>query len=166
MQKYQIDRWDSVIPKGNTFPYPMIYIKPDENILKYAEQNQYRLLLTIKDSKSNYDDKIFIGVLDSSAFFPEYRPNLFNEHKQFVITIITSWDGYPTSNGYLNVNLEGNVNDSLETKFQVPKPIEWYTHPTSTNSGKKISIKQPYIFIPIVILILIAILIILFYKRK
>ncbi|MBS0628345.1 MAG: hypothetical protein JSS09_09050, partial [Verrucomicrobia bacterium] len=79
MPQYDIQRWDAVIPKGNDLPYPMIYIKPDEELLQRAKSNDYLFLLTVSGTDLQYDNNPVIGMLSSSAYFPNERTNFFNE---------------------------------------------------------------------------------------
>ena len=77
MQKYEIETWHSVILNGNTIPYPMIYINYDQKLIDYAKENDYRLFVTIQDTNSLYDNKLFLAIIDHSGYFPNYRPNFF-----------------------------------------------------------------------------------------
>ena len=103
MTTYQIMRWDAVIPGNYTFPFPMIYIKPDANFLKHLDDN-FNLNVTIKNSKSTYDGKKILGVVDTSKNYPNYRPTFFSQTEYFVITLFSSWDGYPSENGDIYIN--------------------------------------------------------------
>ena len=85
MPSYNIERWDSVIPPGHTQPLPMIYIKPDEEFIALAKDNNYNVILTISNTGKLYDTKPIPGVIDSSGYFPDFRPNFFNDKKLMVI---------------------------------------------------------------------------------
>jgi hypothetical protein len=131
MPTYNIERWDAIILKDATLPLPMIYIKADEEFLKYAEDNNYYVVVTVEGT-GMYDGKV-TGVLKSSGYFPDYRPNFYNDTKYYVMPLLTGWKGYPTSNGTaLLQGIEGP--DALvkppEMPYQAPLPIEWYESPT------------------------------------
>lgn len=128
MPEYEIVRWDAVIPPQNTFPYPMVYIKPDENFLQYAKENQYLFSLQVSGTNSNYDARPVVGMVDSSGFYPNYRPNFFNETGTYVIVLFTNWIGYPPNNG--KIQLRGITGpDKIEIRpptFSVPQPMEFF----------------------------------------
>lgn len=111
MANYKIERWDAVIPANNVNPCPMIYIKPDEVFLKYVKENGYAISVQINNTNSIYDGKIIAGVVDSSGYFPSYRPNFYNAHGWFVIALYSQWRGYPDNNG--TVAIRGMTNDRL-----------------------------------------------------
>lgn len=145
MPEYDIERWDAVIPKDTTFPFPMIYIKPDANFVQYAKDNNYMVLVTVKNTASKYDDNAFVGIIDSSGYFPNNRPNFFNKTGYFVITLFSTWNGYPPQNG--NILIQGAegpdklVPSATPPVFEVPRPIEWYGKSTP-QSGQSLSSKQ------------------------
>lgn len=128
MPKYPIESWNSVIPKGNTFPFPMIYIKPDSNFIDYAKENSWQVLVTIENTESIYDNKQYYAVIDSSGYFPNYRPYFYNKEGFMTLTILSYWDGYPKNNG--NVIIQGLKGpDKLTIKppapYEAPKPLPW-----------------------------------------
>lgn len=132
MPKYDIERWDSVINGNNTFPMPMIYFKPDENFFDYAKKNDYQVLVEIEGTGSEYDNKKIVGVINSSANYPTYRPNFYEKTKYYVITLASGWIGYPKNNGRMIIRgLNGpDKIDIVKTEFVPPKPIpEFYTKP-------------------------------------
>jgi hypothetical protein len=141
MPSYKIERWDSVIPPGHTQPLPMIYIKPNEEFVKIAQENDYNVVVTISGTGKLYDTKVIPGVIDSSAFFPDFRPNFYNDTKLLVITLMIDWMGYPdTGNGTVCVHgiVAGPDQIKIETKpYEAPKPLpwnqEWYTKEREMN---------------------------------
>lgn len=106
MQKYQIESWHSVISKENIIPYPIIYINHDQKLIDYIEQNNQKIPLIIQDTNSSYDNKIILGIVNHSGYFPNYRPNFFNENQYLVITLLTEWIGYPLKDGIVIINSE------------------------------------------------------------
>ena len=52
MSEFQIERWDSVIPPKNTFPYPAIYIKPTAEFLNSINTSiSVMLALDVEESE-------------------------------------------------------------------------------------------------------------------
>lgn len=126
MPKYDIERWDALITGNNTFPTPMIYFKPDKDFVKYAEDNEFQVLVEIEGTDSIYDKKKMYGTIDSSAYSPGYRPRFYNKTGYFVITLACNWTGYPKQNGRMIVRgLKGPDKIELpESKpFEPPKAI-------------------------------------------
>jgi hypothetical protein len=165
MPTYDIVRWDAVIPRDNTFPLPMLYIKGDENFVKYAKENNNYVLVTISGTDI-YDGEV-TGVIASSGLFPDLRPYYFNETGNFTIVIMRNWNGYPDNKGMVLV--QGVAGPDALVKpapipFQAPMPIEWYDN---KNSGDKKCNMKPreiaalFFFIAIVFIVLFA-----FSRRK
>jgi len=135
MLEYEIKSWNSVIPKDNTFPYPMIYIKPDKKFSDYAKENDYTVMITVSGTGSQYDNQKTIAIIDSSGYFPDYRPHFFNKTGFLVLTLMCGWLGYPPTNGKVLIQgLKGEDAVTLiEKPFVAPKPIEWYTPEVEEN---------------------------------
>jgi len=147
MPEYEIMRWDSVIPKNNTLPYPMVYIKPDKSFLEYARENKYMFLLNITGTGMDYDKMPVVGMVDSSGYFPDYRPNFFNDTGYFVVIIFTNWLGYPEKNG--KITLQGmkgpdSVDLSKPRQVEIPQPMfpEYYTAPAPVGECNKLNSSQ------------------------
>lgn len=147
MPTYEIKRWDSVIYGNGTYPMPMVYFKPDEEFYKYAKENEYMIIVTIQGSNSHYDGKPLVGVIDSSATFPNDRPNFFNETGYLVITLFCNWNGYPPNLGVMNIRgREGQdaIKASPPAPFVPPQPLPWPPYenflasppPESSNNSK------------------------------
>lgn len=127
MPEYDVQRWDAVIPKDNDLPYPMIYIKSDADFVKYAEENNYMITLTVSGT-NKYDQKSVIGIIQNSAYFPDYRPNFYNDTGFYTITLLTNWLGYPETNGKVLLRgLEGADAIKVEAPapYVPPKPLPW-----------------------------------------
>jgi hypothetical protein len=133
MPRYEIKRWDSVIPQNNTFSMPMIYIKPDKDFIEYAKMNQWTVMVEIEGSNSIYDGKKMVGVIDSSGYFPNYRPNYYNKTGEFVVTLFAQWYEYPPQRGYAIVRgAEGpdKIIPEPPKPYEAPAPmksLEMYT---------------------------------------
>jgi hypothetical protein len=150
MPSYDIQRWDAIIPKGNDLPYPVAYIKPNEEFLNYAKANNYMFLVTITDTGGRYEGASVVAMLDNSGLYPTYRPNFFNDTGLYTLTIFSNWAGYPKQNG--KVFIQGLVgpdklNDSpkVENKeFVPPQPLpwNWSTMEGYNNNKKSLSTAQ------------------------
>lgn len=131
-QTYKIHRWDAVLLGKNTDPRPIIYVKPDESLLKFARENKNALLVNIQDSEGVYDDKHIIGIFTKSSDIPNYRPNFFNKTDLYVIVLTSDWHGYPNSLGNCQIlrmtrDLPTNNNtadhDSIKTHKNTVEPL-------------------------------------------
>lgn len=172
MPEYEIMRWDAVIPKDNTLPYPMVYIKPDKNFLDYARDNKYLFLLNITGTGMDYDKMPVIGMTDMSGYFPNYRPNFFNETGYFVVVLFTNWIGYPENNG--KIKLQGvqgpdNVGDPKPLNVDIPKPMfpEYYTSPNPEDDCKCRKLNSSQIgWMLMAVLIVFAVLLAISFRKK
>ena len=127
MPSYKIERWDPVIPPGHTQPLPMIYIKPDETLVKLAEDNFYNVIVTISGTGKLYDTKPMVGIIDSSGYYPQFRPNFFNDKKLLVITLMCDWIGYGDLGTACIHGFTGPDKVKFEPKkFEAPKPLPPY----------------------------------------
>jgi hypothetical protein len=169
MPSYNIERWDSVIPPGHTQPLPMIYIKPDEEFIALAKDNNYNVIVTISNTGKLYDTKPIPGVIDSSGYFPDFRPNFFNNTKLMVITLLCDWIGYP-ENGKGSVCVHGATGRdkvNIEVKpYQAPKPLPWLTEfykNDDKSDDNKLSMRS---CISVILIIIIFLLILSLFNNK
>lgn len=128
MPTYDIKEWHSILVGNNNEPFPMIYVKADDNLLNYAKQNDYSFQVTIQNSESLYDAMPIIGIMEDSGCFPDYRPNFFNDTGFITIVLMGSWIGYPPKNG--QVFVQGLIGeDRLQNlgpkPFDTPKPMKY-----------------------------------------
>lgn len=124
MPDFKIESWNPVIPANAIFPVPVLYIKCSESLLNYAKQNEYTVLVTVKNSNSIYDNKPMIAVLDSSSYFPNSRVNFYNKYGFHTLSLIANWIGYPSVNGVVQIDYI-DQNSISEPVYRAPKPIEW-----------------------------------------
>ena len=118
MNTFEIYRWDSVTCSKDNTPKPMIYVKPDISLMNYFKRNNNKVWLKIKNSGSAYDNQAYYGIVEKSAYRPNYTPNYFNSKGMYVITLQTDyWIGYPTQNGQVEF-LNGTVS---VTNKEAPK---------------------------------------------
>lgn len=165
MPEYEITRWDAVIPKDNTLPYPMVYIKPDKNFLDYAKENKYMFLLSITGTNMDYDKMPVVGMVDSSAYFPNYRPNFSNETGYFVIILFTNWIGYPENNGKIKLQGVKGPDNVGVLKPEIPEPIfpEYYVAP-ECKCGKMTSTQIGWMLTAL--LVVFAVLLAISFRKK
>lgn len=161
MPEYEIMRWDSVIPDKNTFPFPMVYIKPDKTFEDYIKENNYLFKLRISDTGIDYDVKEVVGMALNSGIFPNLRPNFFNQTGYYAIVLFTNWIGYPTNNGKIKIQGTKGPDSIVEhppPKFEVPKPIEFYDNSNQPkNNFTDLQIAWILIAIFVVFAVLLAI---------
>lgn len=126
MPTYKIERWDPIIPPGHTQPLPMIYVKIDDTLLKLAKENDYNVIVNITDTGKLYDTKPIPAVIDCSAYYPDFRPNFFNENNLAVITLMCDWLGYGNLGNVCIHGFTGPDKVKLEFKeYEAPKPLPW-----------------------------------------
>jgi len=163
MPSYKIERWDPVIPTGHTQPLPMIYIKPDETLVKLAEDNFYTVIVEISGTGKLYDTKPMVGIIDSSGYYPQFRPNFFNDKKLLVITLMCDWIGYGDLGAACIHGFTGPDKVKFEPKkFEAPKPLP----PSDKYEGYKkcrknnLSNRQIALILGVIIFILFGIVLI------
>ena len=126
MPTYKIERWDPIIPPGHTQPLPMIYIKIDDTLLKIAKENDYNVIVNITGTGKLYDTKPIPAVIDCSAYYPDFRPNFFNENNLAVLTLMCDWLGYGKLGNVCIHGFTGPDKVKLEFKeYEPPKPLPW-----------------------------------------
>ena len=138
--------WNSVIPKGNTHPYPMFYIKHDDKLIEYAKKSDYMVVVTVHGT-GKYDDKPLMAVINSTAYFPNYRPYFYNSTGYLSVTVFSNWLGYPENNGTADIvgitDIELPKSEPLVPKAIPPFPssgdmTEGYVDRGEDKEGKEI----------------------------
>lgn len=168
MPEYEIVRWDPVIPKDNTFPYPMVYIKPDKNFVDYAKENKFMFLLNITGTGMDYDKAPIIGMVDSSAFYPNFRPYFYNKTGYFVVTLFTNWIGYPLTNGKIKIQgTKGpdNIGNPTPPPFMVPQPMDFYQE-FYQDTSPDCKLNKTQLILISILLIIMFIILFMFTKNK
>jgi len=110
-QKYKIHRWDSVLFGNSTDPTPIIYVKPDAELLQFAHDNKNALLIELNSTNSIYDKKRVTGLWYKSSEIPNgCRPNFFDKTGLYVIVLQAPWHGYPDCLGDCSIfGLTGGI---------------------------------------------------------
>ena len=172
--EYEITRWDPVIPKGNTLPYPMVYIKPSRDsadFLDFSKANNHMFSISISGTGMDYDKMSVVGTTDVSGYFPNYRPNFFNSTGYYVVVLLTNWIGYP-SNGKLGKIILRGITGSNNVgamanppEFQVPVPMypEYYTAESSCDTCKFNSTQISWVLI--CVLVVFCVLLAISYRK-
>jgi hypothetical protein len=92
MTVYKIERFDVAIFGDSMDKVPIIYIKPDLDILEFSN---YLVECEINGTGKEYDSKNIVGVINSSEEIPSKRPNFFKKYGLYVVTLLCNWYGYP-----------------------------------------------------------------------
>lgn len=163
---YQIVRWDAVITENSDLPKPLAYFVPDINILEYARQNNFKFRVTIDNTGSHYDKQTFWAIMDKSSKVPNCRPNFFTATNLYVLTLYSTWDGYPKQNGMfkLNTNVISNMESTVDVNKQVSASAP-SSSPSSTSSGLTSSQIAGIVLISIGALLTIILLVVLVRSR-
>lgn len=103
MTEYKIQRWD-VLLIGNK-RVPAIYIVPDIDFMNFIRDHDYNVVAVINGTKMDYDNNKIQGVVNQSSYFPNCRPNFYAKNRYYIITLGSSWLGYPDENnmGFLQL---------------------------------------------------------------
>jgi len=172
---YKIYRWDSFLYKKNIVP--MIYIKPDDALLKFADKNKNELLVKVSNSNSIYNGKTIAGVLYKSFEITKCI-NFFKKTGLYVIVLVSNWYGYPDSLGECDIfGFEGDV--AVDENTLIPLPDQMFDSSNSSNSSnsskslnslnsekQKSLIENNSILILLLVILLVYIIIIYKYKDK
>lgn len=109
-QRYKIYRWDAVLFKNDIDPTPIIYVKPEKELLDFVEKNKDLLLVKLHSPGSIYDNKKVVGRWYKSSEIPNCRINFFEETGLYVIALYAPWHGYPDCLGECSVyGVKGGV---------------------------------------------------------
>lgn len=96
MSEYKIERWDVILV--NDHRIPVIYIKPDLEFVEFIRQNKFSVIAKINHTGMVYDMKMIDATVDQSSYNLNCRPNFFTDTGYYVITLNSSWNGYPKPN--------------------------------------------------------------------
>ena len=108
-QSYKIYRWDAVI-FGNNNPTPIIYVKPDDLLLKFAKENDNNISVKINNLTCPYGGRIVKGFFGKSSDIPNARPYFFEKTGLYVIVLHTEWKRYPDDLGNCSIyGVKGGV---------------------------------------------------------
>lgn len=112
--EFNIMRWDASTCTDDDHPKPMIYVKPNTDLLDYFRENNNKVWVRIVGTDSDYDDIVFYGIPEKASWRPNYTPNYYNATGQYVVTLDThKWLGYPDAKGKAIFQV-GIVNDQVD----------------------------------------------------
>ena len=145
MSKYNIERWDVILSDSSNDKIPMIYFKPDKELLEFIRVNNYAVLCEIIDTNTIYDDKQIPGVVEKSSITPNCRQNFYEETEFYVISLWSKWYGYPDVENMGKVSFSGfnlsKPNEDEENLEQNDLNQELY-HNNTTNNDEDNSKKK------------------------
>ena len=164
---YKIYRWDSFLYNKNISP--IIYVKPDDTLLKFAKKNNNALLIRVSKSNSIYDGKKIAGILYKSSDITKCS-NFFNKTGLYVIVLESDWYGYPDFLGECDIfGLEGDV--VVNENTLLPLPDQNTNSIDSSNSNLKsqksslIQINTNYILMLVLAIFVAIVILMILYKK-
>ncbi|MDC0231216.1 hypothetical protein OAK19_04555 [Aureispira] len=122
---YNILRWDSV--EQNNKIVPMIYFKPDLNIVNLMKLNNNKIKIQV--CNTNYYNNTYNGVINQSSMIPNCRPNFYDASNLYVIILDTDFITYPTKMGEFTIY---DPSTPLSTSTSTPQTTCGQPRPTST----------------------------------
>jgi hypothetical protein len=161
MTSYNIERWD-VILYGTNYYFPIIYFKPDEDLIEFFKANNNAVIANISESKSVYDNKNIPGVINTlEDNIPNSRPNLFDKTGYYVMTLYSEWLGYPMYGNLGKITFSGfnNTPPVVQNNFENNSSQNMIESSSDSNKkSKEIKIAFTYIIVIIVVLLFIVLL--------
>ena len=126
MSKYTIYRWDSFLYGKSTTPKPIIYIKPDKQLLEFAKANDNAVMIKVSGSNTIYDGKNIPGIFSKSANPPTCMENYFKATELYTIQLFSNWYGYPHPNtlGEIEIFGEKTITPEEEKKPEQQKSVK------------------------------------------
>jgi hypothetical protein len=103
MAPYLIHRWDQIKPQGSQNTLPMIYIKPDIALLKFAQDQGYNITAKIIETDSIYDGKVISGIFDSLVVGSNCVLPEFQNREYYTISLNSYFYAYPPKKGYVEI---------------------------------------------------------------
>jgi hypothetical protein len=157
---YKIYRWDSFLYNKNTSP--IIYVKPDDTLLKFAKENNNALLIRVSKSNSIYDGKKIAGVLYKSSDITKCS-NFFNKTGLYVIVLESNWYGYPDFLGECDIfGLEGDIVVNENTLLPLPgqntNSIDFSNSKLKSQKSSPIQMNTNYIVLAVCVAIVILLI--------
>jgi len=148
---FAIERWDSIIPdiSGGPMspnPMPVVYIKPTQDFIDYAEKNNYIIQVTVKNTNSIYDGNVMNATVDSSKYVPNFKPVFYGENGWYTLMLHSYFYEYPPKNGELYV-------------FGLNKPVSNALSNIMTNIPPLVKNNNLVKFIAILLILLIVIIV-------
>lgn len=167
MTQYDIARWDAVMYKNSLTQVPMIYFKPDIELLEYFTKNNYAVAVQITGSESMYDGKVIPCVVDRSCNVPSCRPNFCEATGYYVASLWSNWYGYPKKLGkvsFIGLEPSEKKNEKNTAENTVNYGTKSYDNlgnmvsrnPPNSMSGTQIGVIFGSLFVLVLIVLMIS----------
>lgn len=111
MKSYDIKRWDVVQFGNSVTKVPMIYVKPDLELIEFFKENDFAVMCDIQNTDKIYDGKSIPGLVDKSCEIPSFRPVFYEKTGYYVISLWSDWYGYPLPSKLGTVTFPGMTTD-------------------------------------------------------
>ena len=150
---YPIKRWGGILTNNNINPHPVVYIKPDDELIKFALLTDNKLLVSISNTDLPYDNIELIGLFKLDCNRP-------NKTGYYMIVLMSDWHGEPEDPSKLgNINIHGFKKPDLLVQNSTDKlnSINGFSNFTASQTSST--------FIGVLIFILVVCLV-FFYTRS
>jgi hypothetical protein len=138
-QLYKIIRWDPILNNNSIDPKPIISIKPDKNFNIFSNQRKNVLLIKISNTKSIYDNKNIIGIVD--------KKNIIQDGTVSIV-LQSDWYGYPDFNGECQIfGLEEGASSETINEVTLKKIKDQKSKITNTHTIIAVFIGIIFIFL-------------------
>ena len=121
MSSYKIIRWDPVLfPKSNDpTPIPVICIKPDQNLLDFAKENNNTFLVEILNTNNVYENKKIVATFTKSS------DALILTNGLYSLALQCEWYGYPDCSGDCKIyGIKGGIKSETINNVELRTPKE------------------------------------------
>lgn len=159
---YSIKRWGGLLTGNNINPQPVVYIKPDMDLINFAMANENKLLVSISETNLPYENKKLLGVFTVD----NNRPNYFSQSGYYMIVLVSDWHGEPEDMSKLGkINIHGfkKVDVGVDNSSPSSSLNQLNSIMNEFNSKGKISPKL--IIIMILVCLLVGMLIYIYNSR-
>ncbi len=121
MKSYKIHRWDAILPPNSSNSLPMVYISADQELLNFAQKNNYKFMVEIRGSDSLYDNHEMVGIFDSLLLGPNCHSQIIKDKNWYTISLNSYFYTYPSELGEI-VILDLSPAPSLPPTPSSPTP--------------------------------------------
>jgi hypothetical protein len=158
---YSITRGGGLLTANNNNPQPVVYIKPDMDLINFAMANENKLLVSISETNLPYENKKLLAVLTVDP----KRPNYFNQSGYYMIVLVSDWYGEPEDMSKLGkINIHGFQKVELDNSSSPSSSLNQLNSIMNEfNSKGKIS---PKLFFIMILVCLLVGMIIYMYKSN
>lgn len=146
MNSYKINRWDVIILKNNNInKTPMIYIKPDRNLINILNKNDWVLDCKIKNTNKKYDCLENIKIyFKNNTNIPNNRINYFEKTGYISGLLNSEWFGYPNISNLGEIQLQQNI---ISTDYNLENYPQFNKHASFKDKkiNKHVSFADPIV---------------------